>query len=79
MKGVTKVVRYNPQETLILLVHAVSRGKQKSIINEGFNWYFNKVQKINSEDKGSIYQYLQVVFFALYAWNGGPVDGTDIA
>ena len=38
----------------------------------------NNVQKINSADKGSVNQWLQGVFFALYDWNSGPVDRIDI-
>ena len=38
----------------------------------------NKVQKINSADKGSLHQWLQGVFFVLYDCNSGPVDETDI-
>ena len=38
----------------------------------------NKVQKINSADKGSLHQWLQGVFFAIYYKNVGPVDVTDI-
>ena len=67
------------QETLLIPVHAVSRGNHKAIRNKGFHWYLNKVQNINSADKGSIHQWLQGLFFTLYAWNAGPVDGTDIA
>ena len=64
---------------MLIPVHAVANGNHKAIINEGFNRYFNKVQKIKSADKGSLHQWLQGVLFALYAWNEGPVDGTDIA
>ena len=39
----------------------------------------NKVQKINSSDKGSLHQWSKGVFFALYAFNTGPVDGTNIS
>ena len=39
------------QETLLVLIHAVSSGNHKTVINEGFHWYFNKFQKINSADK----------------------------
>ena len=67
------------QETLRIPVHAVARGNHKSIINEGFHRYLNKVHTINSADKGSLHQWLQFVLFALYAWNAGPVDGTDIS
>ena len=38
----------------------------------------NNVQKINSADKGSLHQWLQGVFFALYNWNTHLVYGTDI-
>ena len=41
--------------------------------------YLNKVQKINSADKGRLHQWLQGALFALYAWNAVPVDGTEIA
>ena len=39
----------------------------------------NKVHKINSEDQGSLHQWLQGVSFSLYACNAFQVDGTDIA
>ena len=29
-------------------------------------------------DKGSLCQWLKGVMFVLYAWNAGPVEGTDI-
>ena len=50
-------------ETLLNLVHAVARGKQKEVINEGFHWYMNKEQKINSADKVRLQKLLQGVFF----------------
>ena len=31
------------QDTLIIPVHEVARGKHKSIRNEGFHWYLNKL------------------------------------
>ena len=67
------------QETLLISVHMVARGNHKAIINEGFHRYLKKVQKINSADKGSLHKWLQGILFPLYAWNVGPVDGTDIA
>ena len=48
----------NFQETLLTPVHSVVRGNQKAIKNEGFYRYLNKVQKINSTDKGSLNQWL---------------------
>ena len=45
----------NFQETLLIPVHSVSRGNHKEIINEGFNMYLNKVQKINSADNVSLH------------------------
>ena len=67
------------QETFLIPVHAAARGNHKSIRNEGFRRYLDKVHNINSADKGSLHQRLKGVFFALYAWNAFPVDGTDIA
>ena len=51
------------QETLLIPVHAVEMLNHKEIINEGFDRYLNKVQKINSADNGSLQQWLQGVFF----------------
>ena len=67
------------QENLLIPVHAVKRRKHNSMINEGFHSYLNKVQNINSEDKGSLCQWFQGVLFVMYAWNVGPVDRTDIS
>ena len=33
------------QETLLVSLHAVVRINHRVIINEGFHWYLNKVQK----------------------------------
>ena len=68
----------NFQETLLIPVNAVARNNRKAIINEEFHRYLNKVNKINSADKVRLHQWLQGVLFALYDWNAGPVDGTDI-
>ena len=73
------MLRRTLQETLIIPVHAVARGNQEAIINEGFHRYLNKVQKINWSDKGSLHQWLQGVLFEMYSWNSGPVDWTYIA
>ena len=67
------------KDTLLTPVHEVARINQKEIRNEGFRMYLNKVQKINSPDKGSLHQWLKGVLFALYDWNAGPVYGTEIS
>ena len=77
--GIYGMPRKTFQETLLILVHSVERVNHKEIIHEGFHWYLNKVQKINSAYKDSLHQWLQGVLFALYTWNAGPVDETDIA
>ena len=46
------------QENLLVLVHAVKRGNQKGIRNNGFKFYLNMVQKINPPVKGSLNQRL---------------------
>ena len=66
------------QETFLIPVYAVARVNHKEIINEGFSRCLNKIQNINSAYNGSLHQWLQGIFFTLYAWNVGPVDVTDI-
>ena len=61
-------------DTLIIPVHEVAKVNHKSIINEGFHRYLKKLQKIKSVYKVSLHQWLQVVLFAIYVWNTGPVD-----
>ena len=67
------------QETLLIPVHAVTRGNPRVILNKGFHRYLKKLQKINSVDKGSLHQWLQGVFFAMYDCNSVLVDRTNIA
>ena len=68
------IFRENVQKTLLIQVNAVARVKHKAIINEVFHWHLNKVHNINSVYKVSLRQWLQGVFFALYAWDEVPVD-----
>ena len=65
------------KRTLLIPVHAFEKDNHKAIRDEGFHCYLENVQNIKLADKGSIHQYLQGVFFALYDWNAGPVYGTD--
>ena len=46
--------------------------------NEGFHRYLKNVHRIKSVEKGSLHECLQGVLFALYDWNTGPVDQTEI-
>ena len=46
------------KETLIIPVHAVSRGNHKAIRIEGFHRYLNEVKKIKSADKSILHQWL---------------------
>ena len=46
--------------------------------NQGFHWYFNNLKKIISSEKLSLNQWLQGIFFAMYAWSAGPVYWNDI-
>ncbi len=59
-------------------VDPVSKENHKAVRNERFHRYLNKVQRINTADVGSLFQWKQGVLFAAYAWNAGPIDGTDI-
>jgi hypothetical protein len=59
-------------------VEAVSKGNHKAIRNERFHRYLNKVKTINTADTDSYVQWKQGVVFAVYGWNAGPIDGTNI-
>jgi hypothetical protein len=37
-----------------------------------------RVQQINTAETGSFFQWKPGVTFALYGWNVGPIDGTNI-
>ena len=63
---------------LMIPVIAVSKENHKAVWNECFHCFLNKVECINSADSGNLHQWLQGVFFALYAWNAKPMDGMDI-
>ena len=56
----------------------VSPENHKACWNERFHHYLNKVQKINSADTGTLEQWKQGTLVAVYSWNAGPIDGTDI-
>jgi hypothetical protein len=49
-----------------------------SILCEIFHRYLNKVEKIGAADAESYEKWAMNALFAAYAWNGSPVDGTDI-
>ena len=49
-----------------------------AILCECFHRYLNKVEKIGAADAQSYEQWAMNALFAAYAWNGSPVDGTDI-
>ena len=65
-------------EILKIPVHAVARENKKAARNDRFHFYLNKVDKVNPPGKGSLRQWIQGIFFSIYAWSAGPVDGTDI-
>jgi hypothetical protein len=49
-----------------------------SILCEGFHRHLNKVQKIGAADAESCKKWAMNALFAACAWNGLPVDGSDI-
>ena len=61
------------EENLLILVHIVAMVNHRKIINGGSHWNLDKEQKIHSVEKRRLHQCLQLVFFALYALNVGPV------
>jgi hypothetical protein len=65
-------------ENLGIHVEVVSRENHKAVCNKRFHRYLNRVQQINTAETGSFFQWRQGVLFALYGWNAGPIDGTNI-
>ena len=51
------IFRKTFQETLLIPLHAVSRGKHNAIRNEGFHRYLKRLQKINPAYKGGLHQF----------------------
>ena len=49
-----------------------------TVLCERFHRYLNKVQRIGAADSQSYEKWAMSCLFAAYAWNGLPVDGTDI-
>ena len=58
--------------------HIVSAEQHEGILCERFHRYLNKVQRIHGLDTMDFTQWMMNVFFAAYAWNSSPVDGTNI-
>jgi hypothetical protein len=65
-------------ENLGIHVEVVSRENHKAVRNKRLHQYLNRVQKINTAEIGLLFQWKQGVTFALYGWNAGLIDGTNI-
>ena len=76
--GLFKGVFQATFQQLQMPILPVSPENHKACRNERFHRYLNKVQKINSADTGTLEQWKQGTLFAVYNWNAGPIDGTDI-
>ncbi|MGA1505134.1 MAG: integrase zinc binding domain-containing protein [Ilumatobacteraceae bacterium] len=63
---------------LLIPVVAVSRENHKAVRNERFHRFLNHVERINTIDTGNLETWGQGVHFAMYSWNAGIVDGTDV-
>jgi hypothetical protein len=48
-----------------------------AILCKRFHHYLNKVKRIGAADAHSFEKWAMNCLFAVYAWNGSPVDGTD--
>ena len=64
--------------TIGLKYHMVSPESHDGIINERFHRYLNKVQRIGAADMNTFEEWAMNTVFAVYAWNGAPVDGTHV-
>ena len=73
------------KQDLILLLddmgipfHVVSAEQHEGILCERFHRYLNKVQRLMGLDTGNHTGFMLNSSFAAYAWNAGPVDGTNV-
>jgi hypothetical protein len=72
------------QDLIVLLdelgvgFHVVSAEQHEGILCERFHWYLNKVQWLPGLDTKEYSNWMMNTSFASYAWNGSPIDGTDI-
>ena len=64
----------------ILKIHfwPLARGNHKGLIVERYHRFFNKIQTIIGEERGTHISFLQTCKTAQYAWNSAPIDGTDV-
>ena len=58
--------------------HVVSAEQHEGILCERFHRYLNKVQRLIGLDTQDHSHWLMNAFFAAYAWNSSPIDGTDV-
>jgi hypothetical protein len=58
--------------------HVVARENHDAILCERFHRYLNKVQRIHMADTNSFSDWALGAYFATYAWNASPIDGTDV-
>jgi hypothetical protein len=58
--------------------HVVSPEQHEGILCERFHRYLNKVQRIQGLDTADFSIWMMKLYFAMYAWNASPIDGTDI-
>jgi hypothetical protein len=65
-------------EQLGIVYHAVSRENHDAILCERFHRFLNKVERIHTVDTTSFSDWVLGAFFATYAWNAAPIDGTDV-
>jgi hypothetical protein len=73
------------EEDLIILLdelgigfHVVLAEQHEGILCEQFHRYLNKVPRLQRLDTKEYSNWMMNTSFALYAWNGSPIDGTDI-
>jgi hypothetical protein len=72
------------QDLIVLLdelgvgFHVVSAEQHEGILCERFHRYLDKVQRLQGLDTKEYSNWMMNTSFASYAWNGSPIDGTDI-
>jgi len=69
----------NIMETMGVRYIVVPPEQHEGNLCERFHRYLNKVERIGGLDHKDFSLWMMSAAFAAYAWNAGPVDGTDIA
>ena len=65
-------------DVLKIQLWPLSRGNHKALSIERYHRFLNKTHTIASQERNTHEVFLQNYKLSQYAWNGAPIDGTDV-